>query len=554
MLSFFGKSSKGETPADKHADVPKKQVSDRVRSDVRLAGDSVGHAAPVAPSYLLKQPTAKPHTEVATQQSYQVPAPLESPRADQFRAPEAPENVRLSKRMAEHAAFKAASDDIEKQLRQLANSVALSTRAWSLLQGFVSRVESDIIKGEETEAERNDLATRLPGMERDLERRTKELEAAQVAARGAEARVEELRAEVAAANHRVFDSESRVERLRIELEGARSDLGYLRSDLNGALAQAEKQTAAREGAEQLSLDLEEKLAKLSHAEAYARNRVTELELQVEKLRNQLPALIAEQENLQQELRGANRERGDLKNELLSAQDRIAHLEGEAQSLQGQLASAAFSSKTEVESGQAALRAAERTFSDYEKRIEELQSKLQDADHWKRAAERQFTAIDAEVEAARREAVAAGNKLSELNLKYQTDLVLLEQHREQNIELRQRLDALQSENRRIAKFESLYKSSESQNASLRSKLNHLIDPKHEAREAGKRELLDIPPPVVDHRKDPAPDHHADAHLAASMDEALALAAIEEAAAEMGDVVHAKTPGGTVVEIARKAVNH
>ena len=251
-----------------------------------------------------------------------------------------------------------------------------------------------------------------------------------------------------------FDSEAKVERLRIEAEVGKSDLSYMRADLANALAQLERQTMARDMADQGRLEMENKCARLAQAEAHARNRATELELQGEKLRAQLPALVAEQESLQSQLRTANRERVELHNDVMTSLDRVSQLENEVQSLQGQLASAAFASRTELEIAQASVRSAERTVLDYEQRSNEIQNRMHDAENWKRAAEKQIVALGADVEAARRETSASASRLSELNLKYMTDLVALDNHREQNVELREKLEAVQAENRRLAKFEIL----------------------------------------------------------------------------------------------------
>ena len=250
----------------------------------------------------------------------------------------------------------------------------------------------------------------------------------------------------------------------------------MRSDLSNALAQLERQTMARDMADQGRLEMENKCARLAQAEAHARNRATELELQGEKMRAQLPALVAEQESLQSQLRTANRERVELHNDVMTSLDRVSQLENEVQSLQGQLASAAFASRTELEIAQASVRSAERTVLDYEQRSNEIQNRMHDAENWKRAAEKQIVALGADVEAARRETSASASRLSELNLKYMTDLVALDNHREQNVELREKLEAVQAENRRLSKFESLYKSSETQLVGLRTRVEVLTQDK------------------------------------------------------------------------------
>ncbi len=95
------------------------------------------------------------------------------------------------------------------------------------------------------------------------------------------------------------------------------------------------------------------------------------------------------------------------------------------------------------------------------RHKELQKQLRDSEIARQAAENQIASLQAELEGARRERSEAAFKLSDVNLKYMTDLLSLDQQREQNKEFQYNIDSLLADKRRMAKFETLYKAAESQ---------------------------------------------------------------------------------------------
>lgn len=406
--------------------------------------------------------------------------------------PEPPQRELLNRtpRLSEFLAFNRINEDLDQHLQTFSERIALARQLQASMKPYLEQSEKDIRRADEIEEERNRLAESLTTTRKNLDRTLKDLSRAENDLLFANSRISELRTEAEQRRLAGKEVEARSERLRAELAKANSDISYLHDDIARLTASNEHHAVAKANAEQARADLEARLSKLQHDEASARNRVLELSAQNDRLTNQLPVLIAEHENVQSMVRSLDRERADLEARLASAHDRIGVLETEAQELESRLASEAFTLRTELDMSHSAYRTLERAQSESEARTAELQGQLREADAWRDAALKQLRWLEAELETARRESSGSLAKLSDLNLKYMTDLISLDHHREQNKELQRNLDALAAENRRLVKFESLYRAAEAQIAGF-----------HAGREPASREA--------------SPDRPAPAHGAADL---------------------------------------
>jgi hydroxymethylpyrimidine pyrophosphatase-like HAD family hydrolase len=121
-----------------------------------------------------------------------------------------------------------------------------------------------------------------------------------------------------------------------------------------------------------------------------------------------------------------------------------------------------------------LRVSERALAEANARIKDLQRDLIDTENGQRIATERLNAVQAEFEQEKKELSNANFKLSDVNLKYMSDLLSLDQQREQNKLFQHNVEVLIAENRRLAKFESLYQASENQIKDLKAKLNLFAD--------------------------------------------------------------------------------
>lgn len=385
-----------------------------------------------------------------------------------------PETSNLSPRMNDFVAFSDVNADLERQLMTFSEQVAVARRTWTAMRPFIDKFEVDFRRSDQVEKDRNDLTQELSNAKRALERSGRDLALRVGELAASNQRNSELRGEVEQRRQAALELNSKVNRLRNDLSKSNADVGNLRAEIAKLTADVERELAAKENAEQSRIDLAGKYARLQQLEAQARNKAIETALQNEKLLAQIPVLVAEQENRQNELRAVNRDRGELQNRLMALQDRVIQLESEIQALQSQTASEAYTYRTELEMAQSDLRTAQRAYAEAEVRFKEVQKQLRESEAWRQTAEYEIAALQKDLDSNRREFSAMSVKLSDLNLKYMADLVTLDQERDQNRELQQSLEAIMSENRRMAKFESLYKASQAQIASLMGKISLLAE--------------------------------------------------------------------------------
>lgn len=378
----------------------------------------------------------------------------------------------LSPRMSDFVAFSDVNTDMERQLQGFSEQIAVARRTWSSLRPFIDKFEVDMRRSDQVETDRDELAQELANAKRQLERAGRDLALRVGELAASNTRNSELRSEVEQRRQAALDANAKINRLRNEVAKANSDVAHFRNEIARLTAELEREVSAKENAEQARLDLAAKYSRLQQVEAQARNKAIEMGLQNEKLLAQIPAMVAEQENRQNELRAVNRDRGELQNRLVATQDRVIQLESEIQALQSQTASEAYTYRTELEMAQSDLRTAERAYAEAEIRFKEVQKQLRESEAWRQTSEYEIAALQKELDGHRREFSGMSVKLSDLNLKYMADLVSLDQERDQNRELQQQIEALVSDNRRMAKFESLYKASQAQIAGLMGKISLL----------------------------------------------------------------------------------
>jgi len=398
--------------------------------------------------------------------------------ADDLRAVE-PAIAQTTPRMSEFVAFTEVNHDLERQLQGFTEQVAVARRTWASLRPFIDKFEVDMRRSDQVEKDRDELTQELANAKRNLERAGRDLALRVGELAASNTRNSELRAEVEQRRQAALDANAKINRLRNEVAKANSDVAHYRNEIARLTAELDREVAAKDNAEQARIDLAGKVSRLQQLEAQARNKSIEASLQNEKLLAQIPAMVAEQENRQNELRAVNRDRGELQNRLMATQDRVIQLESEIQALQSQTASEAYTNRTELEMAQSDLRTAERAYAEAEVRFKEVQKQLRESEAWRQTSEYEIAALQKELDSNRREFSAMSVKLSDLNLKYMADLVTLDQERDQSRELQQNIESLVAENRRLVKFESLYKAAQAQIAGLMGKISLLAEKSNDA---------------------------------------------------------------------------
>ena len=378
----------------------------------------------------------------------------------------------VSSRMADFQAFAQINAEVDKQLRLVAERLLLSRRTWALAKPYVEQLQIEIGRADLVEDQAAEATREIAVL-----RKTNEATAAELAAKigelaAANSRIAELRRESSTYRHEAFEAKHQSERLRAEAVKATSKIAQLRAELELMTTQLERESVARQNAVQARNELHANYSKLQQTEAQTRNSAIEISLQNEKLMAKLPELVARHEELSGQISSLNREKGELQNRLLAAQDTITQMQSEVRTLESQAASEAFSARTELEVSQGETRTALHAKSELELRLKEAQAELNAAAEWRQKGEHDIAILERELDKAKREHASAMARLSDLNVHYMSDLLALDQEREQGKQSHQSIEMLQAENRRLAKFETLLHSAEDQIEILRNRIRLL----------------------------------------------------------------------------------
>ena len=156
------------------------------------------------------------------------------------------------------------------------------------------------------------------------------------------------------------------------------------------------------------------------------------------------------------------------------EDETKQLQIENETLKSRAAADSYALRNELDMQKSTLRVSERALAESNARIKDLQRDLIDSENSQRTMAERLNAVQSEFEQEKKELSNANFKLSDVNLKYMSDLLSLDQQREQNKLFQHNVEVLIAENRRLAKFESLYQASENQIKDLKGKLNLFAD--------------------------------------------------------------------------------
>ena len=391
----------------------------------------------------------------------------------------------MSPRMADFVAFNNVNRELERQLQSFSEQISISRRTWASILPYCDKLDQDVRRSDEIEKERDRLLVNEIDLNRANERANRELSLRTSELAATHARALELRTDVEQRKQLGLEMTSKANHLRQDLGKALAEVSAYKADIAKLTADLDLEAGLRETADHALIDLSGKFARLEHIEMQTRNRSIEINLQNDRLATQLPLLLAEQENRQNDLRVVVRERGDLQNRLSASQDHILQLDSEIQALNSQAASDTYTYQTNLEVLQSDLRVAERAQLESENRLKEAQKVSRELDARRQTSQFEIEALQRELEGGRREFSNLSVKLSDVNLKYMTDLVTLDVERERTVALQQTLENMSAENRRMSKFETLYKAAQTQVAGLMGRLSLLTE---QAQEGSMAEAL------------------------------------------------------------------
>ena len=380
----------------------------------------------------------------------------------------------ISGRLNEYNSFANLNSDLTNQLATVSEAISQSHRSFSAMQDYVRNFENEIYRAGQIETDRDELMTENIGLKNELDKISSRHAARVSESEMLQDRNKQLRAQLDARKTAQTELEARLDRLSKEIAEARDAHDDISSDNHRMQNAFERIQSEKEVLAEAKADLQDKHGKLRQAESELRGQILEYKLQNEKLNKVHGALVSDHEKLRNELRLTQRENSEAQNKFVLLEDETKQLQIENETLKSRAAADSYALRNELDMQKSTLRVSERALAEANARIKDLQRDLIDSETGQRAATERLNALQSEFEQEKKELSNANFKLSDVNLKYMSDLLSLDQQREQNKLFQHNVEVLIAENRRLAKFESLYQASENQIKDLKGKLNLFAD--------------------------------------------------------------------------------
>lgn len=408
-------------------------------------------------------------TDGATETSAPPPAKLKpSLPPEQVSAPEKQAERVISPRIAEHRAIASATSEMTADLDQLSEQITIAKRVWSSMSAMISQLGDDLHRADETEAERDRLRSEAFSSKQSFDRLQRELGQTTEALKGVDGRNLDLRREIETLKHSLMEVSTQEKVLAENSQGLQVDNGKLRDEIAQLTARLDREMSARETIELARIELASKLARAQQQEAETRGRAIEISLENEKLTSQIPVLVAEQESFHGRLEASERERAEVRANWSKSQEIIAGLENDIQSLRGQMDAQVFAANAKVDASRAQLAEMDRVSAERDEDYGKLESQLRVAAQARQTLQSEIAALEKQVEAEKRENLLSQARMSDMHLKYTTQLLDVDSQREYAERIQENMEAVIEENRRLKKYESLYRSAESQVVGLRAR--------------------------------------------------------------------------------------
>jgi myosin heavy subunit len=380
----------------------------------------------------------------------------------------------ISGRLNEFNSFANLNTDLSHQLSVVSEAIVQSQRSFASMQEFVRNFENDIYRAGQIEGDRDELMAENISLKNELDKVSSRHAARVSETEMLQDRNKQLRAQLDARKSAQTELEARLDKVTKELGDSRDTHDDIFSENQRLHNAYERVNSEKESLAESKSELQDRYGKLRQTESELRGQILEYKLQNEKLNKVHGALVSDHEKLRNELRLTQRENSEAQNKFVLLEDETKQLQIENETLKSRAAADSYALRNELDMQKSTLRVSERALAEANARIKDLQRDLIENENGLRVSTERLNAVQAEFEQEKKELSNANFKLSDVNLKYMSDLLSLDQQREQNKLFQHNVEVLIAENRRLAKFESLFQASENQIKDLKAKLNLFAD--------------------------------------------------------------------------------
>ncbi len=261
-----------------------------------------------------------------------------------------------------------------------------------------------------------------------------------------------------------------VAQLKKANSGLESDVAFERKKNASINDQLERQGSDISALETRNSELLSEIEVVGKNEAAIRREFDELQHRLDHESSTRQAIAIEHEKLK---RDASRWRKELE-ELETQQEQVAAkmraIEEDSKVRESRAQGEIFILKSETENLQSKLRLRDANEKTLQAQISELNQALRNADGAAKRARRELDEKQAELERSKKEIAELNTNLSEINLNYMSDLITLDNQKQQIEQFRQSLQALNQQNQKLAQYQQLYRSAEEQIAQMQTKIS------------------------------------------------------------------------------------
>ncbi len=273
-----------------------------------------------------------------------------------------------------------------------------------------------------------------------------------------------------------------------KLEQSQEALRNAQEDTERARNDAESQAIAASESNKLIEKLEQENQRLRESRATTDAKLSEtrkelsdltfssseLSMQHEKLSKLQKKMLIEHEKLAEEHRSLHRDYGLQQTKIADMEIRNERLKAENQDVAARLASEKFSMKKDHDALNSELSIFRKQNAGLAFENKNLLERLRVAETDRNKAKEALEELTRSLSNGRKELSSANLSISELNLKYSADLLTLDQLRDENRELRARVETLQSEKVKLTDYEAQAKTAVMRAEKLEAKLSEYVD--------------------------------------------------------------------------------
>lgn len=378
--------------------------------------------------------------------------------------------VPSSRRLTELEGFSRNARSAAGQVGMAVQSLGKSHDALVNLTAFLPSIEAEFHRAEV-------LANEIKGLHNDNATKDKQISDLQSESSVMKKEIAELRDVKAGMTADLENLKSEMSQYSITVaqlkkanSGLESDIAFERKKNASLSDQLERQGSDISALESRNSELLSEIELVGKNEASIRREYDELNHRLDHESSARQAIAIEHEKLKRDSARWRKELEELEGQQEAIAGKMRAIEEDAKVRESRAQGEIFILKSETENLQSKLRLRDANEKTLQAQISEVNQALRNADGAAKRARRELDEKQAELERSKKEIAELNTNLSEINLNYMSDLITLDNQKQQIEQFRQSLQALNQQNQKLAQYQSLYRSAEEQISQMQTKIS------------------------------------------------------------------------------------